>query len=172
LLSQKMPHPGDSPNAILHHIATQPAVPLDSLRADLPAELVAIVGRALSSDPAARPAAAGALAQELAPFARREVWPVAPETSAPHVAPLASTSIAAPGADSPAALGAESKESTFNDRRASGSPPRRRASRGVRTAVAGAVVVVAAIAVGFGLKAKSVAPRSDASRPPPLAETT
>ena len=53
------PHPGELANAILHHIATQPAVPLDSLRPTCPADLVAIVGRALTSDPAARPASAG-----------------------------------------------------------------------------------------------------------------
>ena len=51
ILSQKMPHPGDSPNAILHHIATQPAVPLDSLRADLPRR----AGRARRPRPQLRP---------------------------------------------------------------------------------------------------------------------
>ena len=115
---------------------------------DLPAELVAIVGRALASDPAARPASAGALAQELAPFARREVWPAAPETSAPHVAALASTSMAAPEAEAPAARGAESKSSTFDDRRGTAAPPPRRASRAARVALGGAVLVAAAIAVG------------------------
>ena len=32
LLSGQKPHPGDSQNAILHHIATQPAVPLASVQ--------------------------------------------------------------------------------------------------------------------------------------------
>ena len=170
ILSQKMPHPGDSPNAILHHIATQPAVPLEPLRADVPAELVAIVGRALASDPAARPASAGALAQELAPFARREVWPAAPETSAPHAAALASTSIAAPEAAGPAERGAESKGSTFNDRRGTPAPAPRRASRAARVALGGAVLVAAAIAVamGIGLQPTSVPPGSEArSASPP-----
>ena len=61
LLSGKRPHPGDSQNAILHHIATYPAVPLESVQGDLPQELITIVARALESDPAARPASAGAL---------------------------------------------------------------------------------------------------------------
>jgi serine/threonine-protein kinase len=171
ILSQKMPHPGDSPNAILHHIATQPAVPLEPLRADVPAELIAIVSRALTSDPAARPASAGTLAQELAPFARREVWPAAPETSAPNTGALASTSIAAPGAEAPAERGAASKSSTFNDRRGTPPPAPRRASRAARVALGGAVLVAAAIAVGIGLKPKSSPPGSEARRAsPPLVD--
>ena len=176
ILSQKMPHPGDSPNAILHHIATQPAVPLDSLRADLPAELVAIVGRVLSSDPAARPASAGALAQELAPFARREVWPAAPETSAPHVAALASTSIAAPenqGAQPPEeGQGLHIAQIAAAPQR----PPRDAGPRRRRVVLgAGVLVAAAGIAVGIGgmeRKARSVAPRSETRPASPLAETT
>ena len=84
LLSQQKPHPGDSQNAILHHIATQPAVPLDSVRAGgWPAELVDVIGRALASDPGARPQTAAALATALAPFAGREVWPAAPPPVVP-----------------------------------------------------------------------------------------
>ena len=81
LLSQKKPHPGDSQNAILHHIATQPAVPLDSVQCGpdrLAAELVDVIGQALASDPGARPQTAAALAAALAPFAGREVWPAPP----------------------------------------------------------------------------------------------
>ena len=48
-----MPHPGDSQNAILHHIATQPAVPLDSVRAGAACRAGRVVGRTLTSDPAA-----------------------------------------------------------------------------------------------------------------------
>src|SRR5262249_24097031 len=95
LVSQRKPHPGDSQNAILHHIATQPAVPLDSVQAELPGALVEVVGRALASDPAARPASAGALARELAPLARREVWPAPPEDTGSGRAALASTVLAA-----------------------------------------------------------------------------
>ena len=92
LLSRQMPHPGDSQNAILHHIATQPAVPLASVQEGLAAELVDVVGRALASDPGARPQTAAALALELAPFVRREVWPGRPASeSGPHASPMAST---------------------------------------------------------------------------------
>jgi len=83
LLSQKKPHPGDSQNAILHHIATQPAVPLGSVREGLATELVDVIGRALASDPGARPQTAGALAAALAPFAGREVWPAPPVPATP-----------------------------------------------------------------------------------------
>jgi eukaryotic-like serine/threonine-protein kinase len=78
LVSQRKPHPGDSQNAILHHIATHPAVPLDTVQPDLPVELGDAIARALASDPTARPQSAEALAQSIAPFARREVWPAAP----------------------------------------------------------------------------------------------
>jgi len=76
LLSGQLPHPGDSHNAILHHISTQPAVPLDSVRPELPRDLAELVGRALASNPGDRPASAEAFGQALAPFAARRVWPV------------------------------------------------------------------------------------------------
>ena len=44
LVSLKRPHPGDSQNAILHHIATQPPVSLASVQPDLPADFVEVVG--------------------------------------------------------------------------------------------------------------------------------
>jgi len=78
LISGKMPHPGDSHNAVLHHIATQPAISLADASPGAPASLVAVVDRAVASQPEARPASAEALAQALAPFARREAWPAAP----------------------------------------------------------------------------------------------
>ncbi len=92
LVSLRKPHPGDSQNAVLHHIATQPAVPLASVQEGLAPELVDLIDRALASDPGARPQTAAALAAELAPFARREVWPGPPASeSGPHANPLAST---------------------------------------------------------------------------------
>src|SRR5688572_9251799 len=78
LLSQQKPHPGDSQNAILHHIATQPAVPLESVRDGLAPELVDVIGRTLASQPDARPQTAAALAAALAPLTGREVWPAPP----------------------------------------------------------------------------------------------
>jgi endoglucanase len=76
MLSGKRPHPGDSHNAILHHICTQPALPLDAK--DLPPALVETVNHALSSDPQARQESAAALAQELQPWATRQTWPAPP----------------------------------------------------------------------------------------------
>ncbi len=74
LLSGKKPHPSGSYNAILHHIATQPAIPLDA-DLDVPPALAAIVERALSREPNDRFATAEELGSELAPWARRSVWP-------------------------------------------------------------------------------------------------
>ena len=75
MLSGELPHPGDSPNAILHHISTRAPVPLEVVASGLPSALVETVNRALSTSPDARPPSAKALAQELVPFAKRQVWP-------------------------------------------------------------------------------------------------
>ena len=96
LLSGKKPHPGDSHNAILHHIATQPALSLAAFEPELPAELVAVVERALSGDPALRPASAEEFALALLPWAHAEVWPPPDlEPSAPRH-PEPSTTLPAP----------------------------------------------------------------------------
>jgi serine/threonine protein kinase len=83
MLSGRLPHPGDSPNAILYHISTQPAVPIASVAPDLPRSLVEIVDGALASDPGARPQSAKAFAAEVAPFAQREAWPEPPRPAPP-----------------------------------------------------------------------------------------
>jgi len=84
LLSGKKPHPGDSPNAVLYHIATHPPLPLAGVTSELPPALVESVERALAQAPDDRQASAAALLAELAPFAVREVHPAAkPEPSAP-----------------------------------------------------------------------------------------
>jgi serine/threonine-protein kinase len=75
LLSGRKPHPGDSHNAILHHIATQPAVPLDSVEPELPAPLVLAIGRTLFPDPEERFASAELFGQEISKWAERRVWP-------------------------------------------------------------------------------------------------
>ena len=92
LLSGKKPHPGDSHNAILHHICTQPALPLEGSALDLPPALVEVVHRALASDPRHRQDSADALAQELAPWAKREIWPA--PNSGPEGAGIAGTTLA------------------------------------------------------------------------------
>jgi eukaryotic-like serine/threonine-protein kinase len=86
LLSGRPPHAGESFNAIIHHIATQPSLPLSCEGREFPANLVELVNRALAASPADRQASAAQLAEELAPFASREIWPPPPDTS---VRPLA-----------------------------------------------------------------------------------
>ena len=100
LLSGQRPHLGDSHNAILHHIATQPALPLAAQAAALPVSLVEIVHRSLASDPRARFASAKALAEALAPFARRAVWPAASNQAVPvnQGVPSAMAASKSPGA--------------------------------------------------------------------------
>jgi serine/threonine-protein kinase len=75
MLSGELPHPGDSPNAVLYHISSQPAVSLAALVPDLPKLLIEMVDGALASDPGARPRSAKAFAAGVARFAKREVWP-------------------------------------------------------------------------------------------------
>ena len=78
MLSGRLPHPGNSPNAILYNVSTQPALSLSAAVSGLPSALVEIVDQALSADPGARPQSAAALALGLAPFAQRQVWPSQP----------------------------------------------------------------------------------------------
>jgi endoglucanase len=75
LLSGQRPHVGNTNNAVLHHIATQPAIPLGDVAAGLPTPLVEIVHRCLAHNPSERFPSMGELAEALAPFARREPWP-------------------------------------------------------------------------------------------------
>jgi serine/threonine-protein kinase len=83
LVSGQRPHPGDSPNAVLHHISTQPAVPLAAARPELPAGLLEVVARALAAEPEQRFPSAEEFAQALTPFARRAVWPAPPREVPP-----------------------------------------------------------------------------------------
>jgi serine/threonine-protein kinase len=126
LLSGEKPHPGASHNAILHHIATQPPVPLRAEQLALPAALVAVIDRSLASDLEARFPSAEALAEALAPFARRAVWP-APEVPA-----------ATPAAENAEASRPEGPA-------ASSHPPRR--------IVAGAAIIAAVVVIGAAMLA-------------------
>jgi eukaryotic-like serine/threonine-protein kinase len=79
-LSKRTPHPGDSHNAVLHHIATLPALPLPTVGRDVPRALVELVGRTLCQSVSDRPASAAAFASELRPLASRKVWEPAPSS--------------------------------------------------------------------------------------------
>ncbi len=87
-LAGQRPHPGDSREAIVHHIGTRPSLSLAELRPGLPGELVAIVQRTLSSAAADRPGSARELAQALAPWATREVWAEPPSCIVPVGTPV------------------------------------------------------------------------------------
>jgi endoglucanase len=160
LLSEKRPHPGDSQNAILHHIATHPAVPLESVQPQLPAALLDVVGRALTSDPAARPLSAEALGRELAPLARREVWPAPREESGPRRVELTSTVLAGGGA-SPAgntpSVRPGATGPTADDRAPGPATPGARARS--RVVVRGALLV-AALVVAAGVSRRVATPRT------------
>jgi len=95
LLSGKKPHPGESHNAILHHISTQPALALASVTEGLAPELVAVVMRALAPLAEERPDSAEAFALALAPWATHKSWPApAVERATPVQAELSSTELA------------------------------------------------------------------------------
>jgi len=97
LLSGKKPHPGESHNAILHHISTQPAVSLSTVTEGLPAELVAVVMKALAPAAEDRPPSADAFAHALSPWVERKSWPApAPDPVTPVGAEASSTELAPP----------------------------------------------------------------------------
>jgi serine/threonine-protein kinase len=73
LLSAHKPHPGDSYNAILAHILTQPPESLQSFRPGLPEGLVELVEAALAFAPVERPSSVAAWAESLSAFSGREV---------------------------------------------------------------------------------------------------
>jgi serine/threonine-protein kinase len=75
LLSGRTPHPGDSYNAVIYHITTQPALPLTCEGRELPEGLIKVVERTMARSPLDRPASAEELSQLLVPYAQREVWP-------------------------------------------------------------------------------------------------
>jgi len=148
LCSGRKPHPGESHNAILHHIATQPAVPLASVARELPGDFLAIVGGALAADPAARPASAGALVEALAPFAKREVWPAPKldDSSAPRLEPAHPS----PGAEAGGIAGGVESAS-----RARRSLPR--GPVGSIVALSAGAIVAALMVMGVGRQKQRVA---------------
>jgi serine/threonine protein kinase len=138
LCSGRKPHPGESHNAILHHIATQPAVPLESVAPGLPVDFLSIVASALAAEPGARPASAGALVEALGPFARREVWP-APKLD-DSKAPRAEPSQPSPAGEA-GAVASGSRASR----------PRRRGRVGLIVAASAAAVIMGAVVMrGLG----------------------
>jgi serine/threonine protein kinase len=171
LLSLRRPHPGESQNAILHHVATQQPVPLESVQPDLPAALVDAVGRALASDAAARPPSAEAFAQSIAPFGRREVWAAPPtDSSGVRASELSSTMLANgdSGRGTPAVPTADDRvpnlaRSTPAVRApAPSSPPRPRRPR-TRVVAASAALALVTFIVAAGVLRRAVSSKTDHS---------
>jgi eukaryotic-like serine/threonine-protein kinase len=138
LVSGKKPHPGDSHNAILHHIASQPAVPLHSVEPNQPAELVRAVSRALSSSPGERFETAELFGQAIVGFAKRDVWPeVKSAVSNPGIEASAPTELAGDARERAKAL--------TNDIQAAPTPrssaPRARAGPAIALVLSGAGVL-------------------------------
>ncbi len=162
LCSGRKPHPGESHNAILHHIATQPAVPLESVAPELPVGFRVIVTNALGAEPATRPPSAGALVEALAPFAKREVWP----------APKLDDSSASRVSLTPSSLGAQARGMAGGVESARRS--RRRPSRiGFIVGGSALAIVGALLALGVGRQKQiAVSPAVDApAAKPPLASS-
>jgi serine/threonine protein kinase len=162
MLSGKAPHPGDSHNAILHHIATQPAVSLRSVLPDLPTLLVDTVERALSCNRDQRHASVEELALALAPLAKREPWPP-PKTTDP-IPPVA---VADP---TPGWRSADFDAATVP---ASGQPVRRPKRPRKILAISAGLVATVVIAMTMGARriqhsnATATAPMTESVRVPP-----
>lgn len=73
LLSGRKPHPGDSYNAILAHILTEPVVPLGEACPGLPKRLCEVIHRAMAHDAADRYGTVEGFAKDLTEFAGREI---------------------------------------------------------------------------------------------------
>jgi serine/threonine-protein kinase len=69
LLTGRPPHDGDTLEAVLMSILTEPIPPIAAVRSDVPAGLEAIIASCLAPDPLQRPQRAIDVAQALAPFA-------------------------------------------------------------------------------------------------------
>jgi serine/threonine protein kinase len=163
MLSCRLPHSGDSPNALLFHISTQPAVPLATAVPDLPAPLVKMVDAALATDPNGRPPSAKAFAMEVGRFAKRQTWPEPPNLkTAPF--PVGASSASDDASE------AEPRISATDEAPAAAAVPRARARHAtwawvvVLTTVAALVVVAAVV---FGDRSSRTAPAAQGDRAAP-----
>lgn len=81
-LAGAAPYTGDNYNALLFAIMQGKPVPLSELRPDLDPELIAVIARAMATDPAARFQTAEDMAQALAPWLTLEAPASAPPEAA------------------------------------------------------------------------------------------
>jgi serine/threonine protein kinase len=157
LLSGEKPHPGDSPNAILYHIATHAPLPLAELVPDIPRALVASVEKAIAKDPADRPGSAAALAEELRAFAVREVHPAPKvESSSPVASEGSSPTVLASGQAPSLAVSAVDT--------ARPSVPGKARARLAAAIGWGAVGAAVAVAIGWASR-KGIEPAGEAAAP-------
>jgi anti-sigma factor RsiW/antitoxin (DNA-binding transcriptional repressor) of toxin-antitoxin stability system len=87
LLAGRPPFGGDNPLSIILAHAQEPPPPVESLRRELPAPLVALVKRMLAKSPNDRPQTPKEVADALAPFARAAIGPADAETLAMSALP-------------------------------------------------------------------------------------
>lgn len=165
LLSGKKPHPGESHNAILHHISTQPALALATVTDGLAPELIAVVMQALAPRAEDRPESAEAFALALAPWATHKSWPAAIlDRATPAHAELSSTELAPERSAERVSL-APSLAVASVDRE------RTRSARSPWLAMAAGGVVVLVLVIVFGQRGASRTGEPSATSSPSPAET-
>src|ERR1700722_9361423 len=141
LLTGHVPFEAETITQLCLMVTQEPQLPIANLRRDVPPELVRIVDRCLSKDPAARFASVNDLVAALAPGTTlaSSQRPSALAGSSPQVSPFAATSTAA--------MASSATSVAFGQSVATG----RRRSTGAIAAV-GVLVVVIAIGAAFGLR--------------------
>jgi eukaryotic-like serine/threonine-protein kinase len=176
VLTGALPFAGDTLPALCMSVIHEPAQPPLALRADVPAQVSAIVMRCLEKLPSARFADVGELASALAPFGstdaattarrvakvlrRSAVTPVAAPITAPHAVGVVSTlqgsaaQLTPPPAPAPA--------------------PRRSSLRAGTLAIAGSIAGIAGLVLVLALRsggteAAPIAPAAAVPAPPPAA---
>jgi serine/threonine-protein kinase len=159
LLSGKKPHPGESHNAILHHISTQPAFALAGVTEGLPPELVDVVMQALAPRVEDRPASAEAFALALAPWAAHERWPApALDRATPAHAEPSSTELAPEHAAARVSMAPSLAVASVDRERT-----RSARSPWLAMAAGGAVVLVLVIVFGQRTPSRSAEPRASSA---------
>jgi eukaryotic-like serine/threonine-protein kinase len=101
MLAGRSPFLGETPFETVHNVTETPPEPLDRIRTDLPAGLVALVGSLLEKDPERRPASAAQVVEELRRLATTSSEPppsgwVFPRTGATSASGEESTVIGGP----------------------------------------------------------------------------
>ncbi|HZD96893.1 MAG TPA: protein kinase [Micromonosporaceae bacterium] len=118
MLTGRPPFTGDNPVGIIYQHLHNAPTPVRTLRADVPAELAALIGQLLAKDPAERPAdhrqvlAALGVVDGQSPTARpaEPTTAVRPTGSATAVRPVARAAVPTPTRTMPAAMGHDERQ--------------------------------------------------------------